>query len=108
MTLLAAIVLANFACKKEKDYSEPLPDCINEKVEQFKKNSESIGVFTIVNDSERVYWFKVSDYAHEYDACDFIYNENCEVVCGFGGLCPQTMINCPELDNPDWETIWEN
>ena len=107
MTLLAAIVLAFATCKKNKVIDDSISECMQAEIEQFKAANDAVAILTIVSQSEKVYWFKYGTFTHSIDGCDYIYNNDCEIVCNFGGKCLLVEENCPDLDSPNWETIWE-
>jgi hypothetical protein len=98
------ILFSFFACKKQFD-AKDIPKCVQEKIEEHKKESYNAEILTTINKGERVFWFR-DDFA---DSGENIINDKCEVVCivDFYGVQTLKFSNCPCKKIEDWEIIWK-
>ncbi len=104
-TTFFVLLFVAFSSCKEQFCINDASDCVQEKIEEFEKLPRATGIFTIISNGERVYWFQ-----DEYiDGGEDIINEKCEVVCVTDCECAFTkpFTNCPDFDQTKWEIIWK-
>lgn len=82
-----------------------VPQCITERIEEFKKQPDAASVLTIVNNGERVYWFHEDNLTA--DDSEPVYNAQCEQVCDMDCECSGPFTNCPDGPISDWGVIWQ-
>jgi hypothetical protein len=83
-TLILFILLGLTGCKKI-DVPEGTPDCIEEFISKNKDNLRSVYSFNYMN--ETVFLAQVDSVFNP--ATDFVYNNQCSIICAFAGVSMQ-------------------
>ena len=98
-----AFTLFSACCDDTNNVGNPL--CINDEIETFKADPQSIAVLKTNLDGHFYYWLQTE--APWSDGTDNILDENCEVYCAVGGkridACICDDINFCELE---YDTLW--
>ncbi|MBI5917032.1 MAG: hypothetical protein HY842_16800 [Bacteroidetes bacterium] len=100
-TLTATLLAA--CCDDTSNVGNPV--CIDDTIETFKTDSQSIAVLKTDLNGQFLFWFQTE--APWADGTDDVLNEECEVVCLIGGFridpCDCMGVNFCELT---FDTLW--
>lgn len=88
------------------DVYEPsvVPECMMQKIEAFKTETNAAAVIAINAPFDKLYWFKTTNIP--IDAGESVFTEECEWYCNFdcycapGSRCDEDLLNFPK------DTIW--
>lgn len=107
LLLLISILLVNLSSCENEIFPENIPDCIQESIkDSFKSSFSGHSVKLYKYNGENVYIF---DSEEVYpDKLTVAYNQNCEVVCEFGGIAG--LNTCPDFsENAELvSTLWKD
>ena len=104
-TTITLVIIGLNSCSKNTN--DEISPCLKEKIEAFKSDSKSISIKKFRIDEEYHYWFETG--AVTYDGKEDIYNNSCEIVCGFCGYCVPNKCtdDYPSYGSDKWEIYWE-
>jgi hypothetical protein len=103
VTFFALLCVAFSSCKEH--FSATItPNCVEDKIESFKKLPYAMSIVSGISHGEKIFWFK-----DKYiDGGEDIINEKCEIICITDCECePNPTHRCPDFDKVKWETIWQ-
>lgn len=101
---LLSIFLAVFlACSKDHD-PFVISDCMTQKIEDFKSDTNALEVIQINAPDRKLFWFRL---AHiPVDVGEDIFDNDCDFYCNFGCFCLPSF-QCDEaLLNYPRTTLW--
>jgi hypothetical protein len=100
------------ACSKDTkntNDSKTLPDCIQNKIDEILPLSsiQLLGVYKYKIDGQYHYWFHTDMFVSDFK--EYIYNEDCEEMCGYCGACikPKCIDVYPDYGSSEWEVAWK-
>ncbi len=79
---------------------------MEEKITQFKTNTQAIALLATQINGECVYWFSTE--APFADGTDDVLNQSCEVVCQIGGMRPDSYqcLGVTNISELKFDTLW--
>ncbi len=88
------------------DKTCPATSCLNEKIDQFKTNPQSIALLATQIKGECVYWFSTE--APLADGTDEVLNQKCETVCQIGGMRANSYqcLGVNNITELKFDTLW--
>lgn len=107
-TIVIFLTIAAEKCKRQKENS--IPDCIQQKIDQIKKEPEwnpPAEVHEYSYNSKRVFYFS-SNCCDQYNA---VFDENCNMICApSGGLTGKGDGKCADFKEKATEVklIWKD
>ena len=110
-TLLFASIFLSASCEKNNLNPEGDSDCIKAKVEAFKASSNPCesgkSIYRYQFQGSHVYVFNPGNCGA--DMMSDVYDEECNVICGLGGIAGNTSCNNEEFSSnaTDELLIWE-
>ena len=111
-TLLLTFVLLSASCEKNNLNPEGDSDCIQAKIEAYKASNipceSGKSIYRYEFQGKHVYVFNPGDCGA--DMMSDVYDENCNLICGLGGIAGNTLCNNEEfsLNAKNEFLIWEN
>jgi len=90
MTLSIATFLILQSC------TDSTPDCITEKISDFQETNVDRGFTFIYEFQQDGSTFYIFDSGIAFDATAEVVNDQCEVVCTYGGFRPASPLPCDE------------
>ncbi len=99
---LVAIILF-YGCIKCKDVT--VSDCLEEKFENFKKESGAVSIERYKLKKENKYWYLLNKNASNFEGCDPFIDEQCNHICS---LCGDIIPFPTCIEEVDFDaTIWK-
>ena len=105
--VIFAIIASLASCDQSSaDKTCAAPSCLNEKINQFKTNPQSIALLATQIKGECIYWFSTE--APLADGTDEVLNQKCETVCQIGGMRPNSYqcLGVNNITELKFDTLW--
>ena len=102
---LSFLLLLLSACSKEHD-PEPfvISDCMTNKIEAFKVDSNAKAVIQINSPIRKLFWFQLASIP--VDVGENLFTNDCDWYCNFGCFCLESARCDEDLLGFPRDTIW--
>ena len=106
LVIFAIITLSASCDQSSSDKACAATSCLNEKINQFKTNTQSIALLSTRINGECVYWFSTE--APFADGTDEVLNQKCATVCQIGGMRPNSYqcLGVNNITELKFDTLW--
>jgi hypothetical protein len=100
---LSLILIFLLACSEDHD-PFVISECMTQKIEEFKSDSNASAVIQINTPFRKLFWFQLS--AIPVDIGENLFTDDCEWYCNFGCYCLSSARCDEDLLRFPVDTVW--